>query len=141
MNKKKQTKNSGPRGSGAEAFEAVMSAIEECRRKPPYDYQRIIICHSNNPDLGPELARRSGAALVGAAEPLESRLPFAVLIVDNAGDCNVEALESIVAFVNRTRGVAVLLAPGQGFARWHDRWRIQADQIRRRTHLAIQFDR
>jgi hypothetical protein len=141
MNKKKQTKNLGPRGNDAKALEAVIGGIEECRAKPPYDYQRIIICHTNSPSLGPELARRSGAALAGPVCPLDLKCAPAVVIVEKAGDCSPEMLESIVIFINRTRGVVVLLAAAETFAGWRVRWRIPADQIRRRTHLTIQFDR
>jgi hypothetical protein len=63
-----------------------------------------------------------------------------VVVVENAGQCSLETLESIVVFVNRTRGVVVLLATAQSFDKWHDRWRIVADQIRRRTHLTIVFE-
>jgi hypothetical protein len=130
-----------PPARDAEAFEAAMRAIEECRAKPSYDYQRVIICHTNNPDLGPKLARRSGAALAGPALPLDSKCALAVILIEKAGDCSLEMLESIVFFVNRTRGVVVLTATGQSFVRWRERWPIPAAQIRRRTHITIEFDR
>jgi hypothetical protein len=141
MNEKKQPKNLGPPGNDAEAFEALIGAIEECRAKPSYDYQRIIICHANSPDLGRRLARRSGAALAGPGRPLDSNHALAVLVVEKAGDCSLEMLESIVHFVNRTRGVLVLLAPAESFTKWHDRWRSPAAQIRRRTHITIESAR
>jgi len=141
MNNMTQQNNLHPPEDDAGTFEALIGAIEECRAKPSYDYQRIIICHTNSPKLGPKLARRSGAALVGHARPLDSRCATPVLVIEKAGDCSLEMLESIVFFVNRTRGVVVLLATGQSFTRWHDRWRIPAAQLRRRTHLTIEFDR
>jgi hypothetical protein len=141
MKTKKQSKNLDPPAGGSEAFEDLVFAIEECLAKPSYDYQRIIICHTRSPTLGPQLARRSGAALVGPARPLDSNCASALVIVEKAANCSLEMLESIVVFVNRTRGVVVLLTTPATFTRWHDRWRIVAAQIRRRTHLTIDFNR
>jgi hypothetical protein len=140
MNDKKQPKKLESHAVDAEAFGALMAAIEECRAKPSYDYQRIILCLTTRPDLGPKLARRSGAALIGPAPPLSSKRASPALIVERAQDCSREMLESIVLFVNRTRGVVVLLATARALARWHDGWRIPAAQIRRRTHITIEFD-
>lgn len=139
MNTKKQQKTLAPPAIDPEAFAASLRAIEECRARPPYDYQRIVICLTNSPDLGPRLARRSGAVLTGPARPLDSRLGAAVVVVERAGDCGREMLESIVNYVNRTRGVVVLLVTRQSFTRWHDRWRIPAAQIRRRTRLTVEI--
>jgi hypothetical protein len=139
MNKKNQQKTNVPRGIGAEAFDALIGAIEECRGKPPYDYQRIIMCRTNSPKLGAKLARRSGAARVGPGRPLDSTRAVSVLVVENVEECGVEMLESILCFVNRTRGVVVLLASGQGFTRWRDPWRSAGARICRRIHLTIEI--
>jgi hypothetical protein len=118
----------------------LTGAVDECRAKPPNDYQRIIICLTAGPRLGSELARRCGAVLNGPGLPLDSKSDSAVIVVEEAERCSREMLESIVFFVNRTRGVVALLAAMGSLAKWRARWRIQADQIRRRTHIIIQLD-
>jgi hypothetical protein len=141
MSKDKQLKTFEPPAIDGGAFEAALGAIQECRAKPSYDYQRIIICFSRKPDLGLKLARRSGAALIGPGPPLSSKRRSAGVVVSRAWDSSLEMLESIVFFVNRTRGVVVLVVTRRALAGWHDRWPIAAAQIRRRTHIAIDFDK
>jgi hypothetical protein len=140
MNKNKQQENLCPGGNEAEAFEALINAVEECLAKPSFDYQRIIICHTNSRIAGTRLVRRCGAARVGPGGPLDSKRAAAVVVVENAGDCGAEMLESIVFFVNRTRGVVVLLASGESFTRWDDGLHSADAQIRRRTHLTVELD-
>src|SRR5580704_16078612 len=123
MNKKNQQKNSRFPKNDAKAFKAAIAAIEECRNKPSYDYQRIIICQSNRAGLGPMLARHSGGTLVEAASVSYSANVSDVLIVGNAGDCGMNALESIVFLVNQTRGVVVLVADALTVDSWRDQWR------------------
>jgi len=133
-------KTFAPHENEASALAAIISEIEECRGKPPYDYQRIIVCLTKSRDLARKLARRSGAALIGPARPVSSKCATPVIVVDRAGECSLETLESFVFFVNRTRGVVVLLVTGRGLVRWHERWGDVAAQLRRRTHLTIEYD-
>jgi hypothetical protein len=141
MKNKNQPQNSRPRENeqNAGAFEALIGAIGECRAKPPYDYQRIIICYTNSPDLGRRVARRCGAARAEAASLLKAKRCRSVFIIDKADGGVEEALESIVCFVNQTRGVVVLLTNARKFSSWHDPLPGTAAKIRRRTHIKIRF--
>jgi hypothetical protein len=141
MNKKNQQKNSRSPKNDAKAFKAAIAAIEECRNKPSYDYQRIILCQSNRAGLGLMLARHSGGTLVEAARVSYWANVSDVLIIENAGDCGPDALESIVFLVNQTRGVVVLVAGAQGVDSLRDQWREISARIQRRTHLTIEFDK
>lgn len=125
--------------NNTEAFDALIGLIEECRAKPSFDYQRIIICHTNSPDLGQRLARRLGVPLAGPGRPLRSKRAVVVVVMDKPGDCAVELLESVVFFVNRARGVVVLISSGQEFDTWPAQWLGPAAQIRRRTHVTVEF--
>jgi hypothetical protein len=140
MNDNTQQKFSESHEIPSQAFEAALAAIEECRAKPPYDYQRVILCLTSRLDLGAKLATRSGATLIGPAPPLDSKRPPAVVIFANPGACDPAILESIVKFVNRTRGVVVLTVTEQEVADWHEHWQVTAAQIRRRTHITIDFE-
>jgi hypothetical protein len=137
MNTRKQLNNFKFPPIDAPAVQAALAAIEECRAKPAYDYQRIILCLGDSPGLGPRLARRSGAALLGPSRTLSLKRPPAAVIVQRVGERSLGVLESIVYFINRTRGVVVLLVTAEELARWHDAWPIAAAQLRRRTHVAI----
>jgi hypothetical protein len=117
----------------------LIGLIEECRTKPSFDYQRIIICHTNSPNLGQRLSRRLGVPLGAPGRPLRSKRAAAVVVIDKPGDCAAELLESVVLFVNRRRGVVVLLSNGQDFDAWPAQWLGPAAQIRRRTHITIEF--
>src|SRR5665213_2306801 len=138
MKTNNQSKTMGSQGNNnAEAFDALIGLIEECRGKPSFDYQRIIVCHANSLNLGPKLSQRLGVPLIDSWRPLNSKRVVAVLIVANAGNCSVEMLESVVFYVNRTRGVVVLLIGGQSFEKWPALWLGPAAQIHRRTHATI----
>ncbi len=101
----------------------------------------LLCAHMNSLNLDSKPGRRSIAALVALVRTLNSKCSIAVLDVKKAGNCGREMLESIVVFVNRTPGVVVVLAMGQSLTRCHDRWPIAAAQLRRRTHLTIEFGR
>jgi hypothetical protein len=139
MKPKTQLKSSPTNKKDAKTFKAVVAAIEECLAKPAYDYQRIIICHSNRPELGPALALCSGAAQASPlALPYSARSP-SVFIVENA-DWDAKMIQSIVFLVNQTRSVVVLLASVRCVIKWQDRHREISAQIRRRTHITLHFE-
>jgi len=104
---------------------AVFRAVQECRAKPPGDPQRIIVLLAP-PDFGLprlywDLLRQRGAVLVRAASLDQSRLGFLKLLA------------------HRTRLVPLLLASDRVWGRWNQRRTLEAAQIRRRTHLVIEF--
>jgi hypothetical protein len=139
MNTRKQSKNFKPRPIGAAAVQAALAAIEECRAKPPYDYQRVILCLGESPGLVPRLARHPGATLIDPSQSLSFSGPPATVIVQGVGERGPSALESIVCFINQTRGVVLILATAQEVARWQDSWPVVAAQLRRHTHIVIDF--
>lgn len=141
MKSKAQLKSSPPNKKDARAFKAAVAAIEECLAKPTYDYQRIIICHSNRPEFGPALALCSGAAQAGPADLATSARAPTVLVIENAGDWDAKTLQSIVFLVNQNRSVVVLLASVRCVTKWQHRHREVSDQIRRRTHITLEFEK
>ena len=62
------------------------------------------------------------------------------MVVDKEEDWSEKKLDTIVQYINRTRGVVVLMAAADSLAKWHGAFQFQADQIRRRTHMTIEFD-
>ena len=140
MKSKAQLKSSPPNKKDARAFKAAVAAIEECLGKPAYDYQRIIICHSNRSELGPALALCSGAAQANPALLTTSARAPSVLVIENAGNWDAKKLQSIVFLVNQTRSVVVILASIRCVARWQRRHREISDRIRRRTHVTLEFE-
>ena len=139
MKSKTQPKSFPPNKKDARAFKATLVAIEECLAKPAYDYQRIIICHSTRPELGPALALCSGAVQADPADLAHSGRTPSVLVVENAGHWNAKRLQSIVYLVNQTRNVVVILASVRCVTKWQERHREISAQIRRRTHITIEF--
>jgi hypothetical protein len=135
MKTKTQLKSSHSNKKDARAFKAALVAIEECLAKPAYDYQRIIICHSNRPELGPALALCSGAVQAGPGG-----LTPSALIVENAGNWDAKKLQSLVYLVNQNRSVIVLLASVRHVAKWQKDHREVSAQIRRRTHSTLEFE-
>jgi hypothetical protein len=140
MKSKTQSNSSTPNKKDAKTFKAVVSAIEECLAKPPYDYQRIIICHSNRPELGPAVALCSGATLADSEGLAPSARTPSVVVVENAGNWDAKMLQSIVFLVNQTRSVVVVLASVRSVKQWQHRHKEVSAQICRRTHIALEFE-
>ena len=109
MKAKKQIKSLASHKNDTTTFKAVVSAIEECLLKPHFDYQRIIICHSNRPELAPSLALCSSVVRIGPSGPVPSARAPSVLVIENAAKCDAKKLQSLVFLVNQTRSVVVLL--------------------------------
>ncbi|HEY3852907.1 MAG TPA: hypothetical protein VGO67_00775 [Verrucomicrobiae bacterium] len=139
MKTKTQPKSLASNTTDARTFKAVISATEESVFKPPFDYQRIIICHSNRPELAPALALCSGTIRIGPADPIPSARAPSVLVVENAGKCDAKRLQSLVFLVNQTRSVIVLVACAEAFRQLEDRHKEIWAQIRRRTHFTFEF--
>ena len=105
---------------------AVFRAVQECRAKPPGDPQRIIVLLAPSefglPPLYCELLRQRGAVFVQAGSLDKGRLGFLKLLA------------------HRTRLVPLLLASAGVWRRWNQRRTLDAAQIRRRTHLVVEFE-
>jgi len=105
---------------------AVFQAVQECRAKPPGDPQRIIVLLAPSgfglPRLYCELLRRRGAVILQAGQLDQKRLGFLKLLA------------------HRTRVVPLLLASAAAWRCWTRRRILEAAQIRRRTHLVVEFD-
>jgi hypothetical protein len=105
---------------------AVFRAVQECRAKPSGDPQRIIVVLAPSefglPALYCELLRQRGAVLVRAGSMDKGRLGFLKLLA------------------HRTRLVPLLLASAGVWRRWNQRRTLESAQIRRRTHLVVEFD-
>jgi hypothetical protein len=132
-------KNLASMSKDTEAFKALFEAVGECCAKPAFDYQRIIVCLTPGPIPGAVL--RCGAVLANPDGQLESEgSSSVVVVVEEEKDWTWKMLETIVRFINCTRGVVVLMAAAESIFRWHDLWRVQFDQIRRRIHVTIEFN-
>ncbi|HEX4122331.1 MAG TPA: hypothetical protein VH619_17075 [Verrucomicrobiae bacterium] len=142
MNKNIQSKNETPKNpvspsKNTEAIKALFEALGECCAKPAYDYQRIIVCLTR---ASSRVTAQCGAVFANPLRGLDPRGDTALVVVDKEEDWSSKMLDTVVQFVNQTRGVVVLMAAAESLARWHEVWRLQADQIRRRTHITIEFD-
>jgi hypothetical protein len=109
----------------AKSLVAVFRGIQECRAKLPGDPQRIIVLLAppefGLPRLYCDLLRQRGAVLVKAASLDKSRVGF------------------LKRLAHRTRCVPLLLANAGVWRRWNRRRTLEAAQIRRRTHLVVEF--
>jgi hypothetical protein len=105
---------------------AVFRAVQECRAKPAGDPQRIIVLLAPSgfglPLIYCQLLRRRGAVLVQAGQLDQKRLGFLKLLA------------------HRTRVVPLVLASAAAWRLWTRRRTLEAAQIRRRTHLVVEFD-
>ena len=139
MNKHSQSKseakiNSVSVSRNTEAIKTLFEAVGECCAKPAYDYQRIIVC------LTRRVTAQCGAVFATPMRGPDSKGDTALVVVDKEEDWSEKTLDTIVQYVNRTRGVVVLMAAADSLAKWREAFQLQADQIRRRTHMTIEFD-
>jgi hypothetical protein len=109
----------------AMSLAAVFRAVRECRAKLPGDPQRIIVLLAP-PEFGLprhycDLLQHRGAVLVHGESLDKSRVGFLKLLA------------------HRTRCVPLLLANAGVWRRWSRRRTLEAAQIRRRTHLVVEF--
>ncbi|HEY3915741.1 MAG TPA: hypothetical protein VGN61_14735 [Verrucomicrobiae bacterium] len=132
---KSETKNNKVSPSrNTEAIKTLFEAVGECCAKPAYDYQRIIVC------LTRKVTAQCGAVFASPQKGKDPRGDTALVVVDKEEDWSEKTLDTIVEYINRTRGVVVLMAAAESLAKWREAFRLQADQIRRRTHMTIEFD-
>jgi hypothetical protein len=105
---------------------AIFRAVQECRAKPSGDPQRIIVMLAPPgfalPLLYCQLLRRRGAVLL------------------SAGSMDKQRVSLLKLLANRTRLVPLVLATTEAWQRWRRRRSVDSAQIRRRTHLVVEFD-
>jgi hypothetical protein len=127
--------------------------VEECRAKPPDDFQRIVVILAP-PDrqrsrLCGALAQRCRATLLTAASIRQRHLlqPLVrlclqggrpILAIDQAEYLGREELQTLKLLINLTPAVLLLLSTAPAYRNWNQRWPIEASQIRRRTHLVLE---
>jgi len=134
QSKSETNKNKVSMSRNSEAINALFEAVGDCCAKPAYDYQRIIVCKTHR------VTAQCGAVFASPVRGMDPRGDTALVVVDKEEDWSEKTLGTIVEYINRTRGVVVLMAAEQSLAKWREAFRIQADQIRRRTHMTIEFD-
>ncbi|HEV7927699.1 MAG TPA: hypothetical protein VGR14_20275 [Verrucomicrobiae bacterium] len=104
---------------------AVFRGVRECRAKLPGDPQRIIVLLApadfSLPPFYGDLLRQRGAVLVQGDSLDKSRVGF------------------LKVLAHRTRCVPLLLTNAGVWRRWNRRRTLEAAQIRRRTHLVVEF--
>jgi hypothetical protein len=70
----------------------------------------------------------------------ECRKANPVLFIDEAEYFGPDIINTLKLLLNETRVVIIIGAIPEAYARWNQYWKMEADQLRRRTHLIVQHN-
>jgi hypothetical protein len=133
-------KSEGRQGTGR-FLGKISQAINECLRKPSYDYQRIIIVLAQDEGRFSELRNGLSRRFDLSAMPLSRGWPSGeirakpfLLLVDAMTILRRETLHRLRFLVNHSPVVFIVFMRPAAHAKWQRQWPMEAAQIRRRTH-------